>query len=416
MVTLLFTNLFPNSESPNYGIFVYHRAVQLQRFHAHSVHIVAPVPYFPKWLPIPKRFHSWPRIAHWIRMSRIPTRELYGTFTVYHPRYLLLPGISAPLHGLLMFFGAFLCSLRLHRQARFDCIDAHFAYPDGFAAVLIGKLLRRPVIITAHGTDLNLYTDRALLRPLIRWTLNQAERIICVSTTLMTIVLSLKIPKEKVAVIRNGVDLKCFHHVDKDEARFALGLPSRNPIVLSVGQLIFRKGHQFLIDAVARLRSKFPGLRVFIIGEGALRTSLEKRVSDLGLERHVCFIGAIRNEELFHWYSAADVTCLTSSREGFPCVLLESFACGTPVVATQIEGTREVVGSRDLGLLVEQNASAIAEGLTEALRASWPRLPFAAYVRDLTWTKIGNAINEILVSSAHTSGRLNSLALKVNTL
>jgi glycosyltransferase involved in cell wall biosynthesis len=186
----------------------------------------------------------------------------------------------------------------------------------------------------------------------------------------------------------------------------------QSQIVLSVGQLILRKRHHILIDAVAQLHPEFPGLRVFIIGEGALRSSLENKVSALGLERHVSFIGAVKNEELFQWYSAADVTCLASSREGFPCVLLESLACGTPVVATQIEGTREVVGSRDLGLLVGQDAIAIAEGLADALRLRWSHLAFAPYVQSLTWTQIGNAIDEILVSAVHTRERFKSLALK----
>lgn len=415
MVILLFTNLFPTGEDPTYGIFVYRRALQLQKFHAHSIHVIAPVPYFPKWLAIPKRFHSYTRISRWIRMSRVPREERWGTFTVHHPRYFILPWISAPLHGLLMFLGSIRCALRLHRRARFDCIDAHFVYPDGFCAALIGKLLQLPVVVTAHGSDINLYAYRRFLRPLIRWTLHQAKRVICVSSTLRTIVLSLKICRDKVEVIPNGVDLDCFHPVDKDEARSALGLPAGCQMVLCVGQLILRKGHRVFIDAISRLHAQFPGIRAFIIGEGALRKSLEKQVSAMGLEQHVTFTGMVKNEELFRWYSAADVNCLASSREGFPCVLLESLACGTPVVATNIEGTRELVTSEDLGLLVEQDALAIADGLSNALQRRWSQFALAEYVRCLTWAQNGQAINEVLLSSVHIPAISNSMTLNTNT-
>src|SRR5207253_752430 len=141
VVILLFTNLFPNSEDPNYGIFVYRRAQQLQDSLAHSVYVVAPVPYFPKWLSIPNRVRSLPRVSHWLKMSRIPWKEQWGSITVYHPRYFLVPALSAPFHGFLMFLGSLLLIVRLHKLLRFDCVDAHFVYPDGFAAVLLGKLL-----------------------------------------------------------------------------------------------------------------------------------------------------------------------------------------------------------------------------------------------------------------------------------
>lgn len=399
MVILLFTNLFPNSRDPNYGIFVYRRARQLRESLAHAVSVVAPVPYFPNWLPIPGRLRSHPRIARWLNMSRIPAKEQWGGITVYHPRYFVLPALSAPFHGLLMFLGTVLLVLRLHARLRFDCIDAHFIYPDGFAAVLLGKLLRLPVVVTAHGTDLNVYARRLLLRPLIRWTLKGTQRVICVSIALKNIVLSLKIPADKVVVIPNGVDLDCFHPVDKSNARLVLGMPLDAEVVLAVGQLISRKGHHFLIQAVAHLRAKFPHLHLFIIGEGSSEKSIQRRISALGLEKQISVIGAVKNDELCRWYSAADVTCLASSREGFPCVLLESLACGTPVVATAIEGTSELVNSLDVGLLVQQDPVSLSEGLERALQINWVKTVLASHVSSFTWQQTAAAIAEILACS-----------------
>jgi len=401
VVILLFTNLFPNSEDPNYGIFVGRTARQLQESLAHSVHVVAPVPYFPKWLPLPGKVRSLSRVSRWLKMSRIPAKEQWGGITVYHPRYFLLPVLSEPFHGVLMFLGTVLLILRLHAQLRFDCVDAHFVYPDGFAAVLLGKFLRLPVVVTAHGTDLNLYPQYWLLRPLIRWTLRGTERVICVSMALKSIVLSLNISNDKVVVIPNGVDLERFHPVDKTKARVMLGMPVDAEVVVAVGQLISRKGHDFLIHAAACLRPKFPRLKVFIIGEGSLGESLQRTVLALGLEQHVSLPGAVKNDELFRWYSAADVTCLASSREGFPCVLLESLACGTPVVATAVDGTTELVNSLDLGLLVQQDARSISEGLARALQIKWINAALARHARSFTWQRTAIATAEILARSLH---------------
>jgi teichuronic acid biosynthesis glycosyltransferase TuaC len=404
VVILQFTNLFPNSDDPNYGIFVYRRAKQLCESLAHSVFVIAPVPYFPSWLPIPRKVRSLPRISHWLKMNRIPAKERLGGITVYHPRYFMVPAISKPFHGFLIFLGTILLVLRLHARLRFDCIDAHFVYPDGFAAVLIGRLLRLPVVVTAHGTDLNRYAQVSFLRPLIRWTLDRAERVICVSMALKSIVLLLNIPNNKVVVIPNGVDLNCFRPTDKTEARLILGVPVDAKVILAVGQLISTKGHELLIHSVARLCLKFPKLRLFIIGEGSLRESLQRKVSALGLERHVSLMGAVKNEELFQWYGAADVTCQASSREGFPCVLLESLACGTPVVATAVGGTSEIINSQDLGQLVQQDVFSISEGLERVLQISWNRIAVARHARSLTWGQTAVEIEEILAHSIKLNG------------
>jgi glycosyltransferase involved in cell wall biosynthesis len=162
-----------------------------------------------------------------------------------------------------------------------------------------------------------------------------------------------------------------------------------------VGQLISRKGHHFLIQAVAHLRAKFPHLKLFIIGEGSSEEPIRRTISKLGLEQYVSLVGAVKNEELFRWYSAADVTCLASSREGFPCVLLESLACGTPVVATAIEGTSELVNSLDLGLLVQQDSVSLSEGLERALQIGWVKTALASHARSFTWQQTAVAIEEI---------------------
>jgi len=373
--------------------------MQLCKSRTNSVHVVAPVPYFPDWLPIPTKLRSLPRIARWQKISHIPPKEQWGGITVYHPRYFMVPTLSAPFHGLLMFLGAISLVLRLHSRLQFDCIDAHFVYPDGFAAVLIAKLLTLRVVVTAHGTDLNAYARSLLLRPLIRWTLRSADHLICVSTALKNVAVSLGISTHKVAVIPNGVDADCFYPIDKTDARAFLGMPLEVEVVLAVGQLISTKGHHLLIEAITDLRLKFPRVLLFIIGEGRLADSLHQKVVSLGLDRYITLIGPVENDHLFRWYSAADVTCQASSREGFPCVLLESLACGTPVVATEVGGTPELISSGDLGVLVKRDAISISAGLQRVFETSWSRTTLSQHARSFTWEQTALEVEEILARS-----------------
>src|SRR5262249_6143391 len=155
----------------------------------------------------------------------------------YHPRYALLPGLLMPLHGLLMFVGSFLLVRRLHRQDRFDCIDAHYVYPDGFAAVLLGKMLGLPAIVSARGTDINVFPSFPAIRPIIFWTFRKAAGIIAGSTGLKNGMVDLGLPAEKIWVDPNGVDIKRFPALPRQEARRTLGLPKNGKIAVSVASL-----------------------------------------------------------------------------------------------------------------------------------------------------------------------------------
>jgi glycosyltransferase involved in cell wall biosynthesis len=209
--------------------------------------------------------------------------------------------------------------------------------------------------------------------------------------------LQLNVPSFRIVVIPNGVDLRFFHPVDKTEARLVLGLPLHSKVVLAVAQLIPRKGHHLLIQAVARLCRKFPKLRLLIVGDGDLGQTLRREVVALGLERHIFLEGAVKNEELFRWYSAADVTCLPSSREGLSCALLESLACGTPVVATAVGGTPELINSHDVGVLVQEDVSSISRGLERALQKKWDPKELTRHARRYMWEQSAVEIEAVLV-------------------
>lgn len=386
MRILTFTGLFPHSEDPTHGVFVYQRSAHLAARSGNEVEVVAPVPYFPRWV----------KTQRWRKASALPMQEKIGGLRVHHPRYFLLPKVWMPFHALSMFLGCLRLVAKLNREARFDCIDAHFVYPDGLAAVLLGKVLGIPVTVSARGSDINLYPGYGLIRPMIQWTLEHAANVIAVSAALKDAMLALGASPSKIHVIPNGVDAERFRYVARSEARGKLKVPSNVEILISVGALIPAKGHHLLIRAFAQVAPRHPDLQLHILGEGSYRPELEGLVRELGLKDKVQMPGKRPNEELQLWFNAATLSCLASAREGWPNVITESLACGTPVVATRVGGIPEILHKPELGVLVEQTVDSIASGLEKALSKSWDREAISKLTRERTWEVVAAEVETVL--------------------
>jgi teichuronic acid biosynthesis glycosyltransferase TuaC len=388
MRILTFTSLFPNAGQPLLGVFVQQRMSHFAKRPGNSVTVVAPVPYFPSWLPS----------ARWKKFARVPGQEIIGGLKVHHPRYLMLPGVSMPLQGYSMFSASLSLVRRLHKETPFDCIDAHYVYPDGFAGVMLGKRLGIPVIVSARGTDMNLFPSFALIRPMIRWTLENAAGTIGVCETLKDEMIALGAAENRSTAIGNGIDLERFTPVDRQGARHRLGIPADSKVIVSVGALIPRKGYHLLIPAFAGLTQRNPNLWLYIVGEGESRGQLENLARENGVQDRVALVGSKPNDELRYWFSAADVSCLASSREGWANVLLESLACGTPVVATRVWGAPEVISSPQLGILVDQTVESIGEGLEVALRTQWDPGILIRYASSRTWDVVAEEVQKFLTA------------------
>lgn len=384
---LTFTSLFPNSCDPNLGIFIYQRSAHLAKKPGNEVEVVAPIPYFPRRL----------KIRRWQTAAALPHIEKIGTLTVHHPRYLLLPKISMPFHALSMFLGCLPEVCRINRRGRIDCIDAHFVYPDGLAAVLLGKMLRIPVIVSARGSDINVYPSYRLIRPMICWTLRQASALIAVSAALKSEMAALGVDENKIRVVPNGVDSERFHNSNREEARKRLSLPLNGQLIVSVGALIPLKGHELLIRAFSRIATERGNARLCILGEGPNRSELEQLIAKLGLEGRIQLRGKRPNEELPLWFNAADMSCLASTREGWPNVITESLACGTPVVATRVGGIPEILHSPELGVLTEQSEESLAAGLEQALSKKWDRREISRVTRERTWETVAREVEAIIL-------------------
>jgi teichuronic acid biosynthesis glycosyltransferase TuaC len=386
---LTFTALYPNKVNPLQGIFIHQRVKHFALRPGNSVEVIAPIPYFPAWMPVDR----------WRQFSQIPREEIVEGVRIHHPRYPLLPGISMPAHGMLMYLASLPLARRLHLEKQFDCIDAHFVYPDGFAAVRLGRKLDLPAVVSARGSDINLYSSFRLIRPMLRWTLRHADGAIAVSADLKNKMIALGISESKIRVISNGVDAERFQPRDAKSARKQLGLPEEGSIAVSVGSLIESKGHHLLIAAVAELAHSFPQFRLYILGEGAYRSTLELLVREKKMQDRIFFFGTRPNEELSLWFSAADLSCLMSSREGWPNVVTEALACGTPVLATRAGGIPEIISSPDLGMLVERNVQSIVVGLERALTKPWNRAEIARHSRSRSWDAVAAEVEAFLQST-----------------
>jgi teichuronic acid biosynthesis glycosyltransferase TuaC len=374
MKILTFTTLFPNSEQPDHGIFVENRLRHLLSSQQLAAEIIAPVP----WFPLAHR--TFGRFA---RFARVPRRERRRDLSIRHPRYLSIPRIGMHLAPLLLYLGTRRAAKRLLAEGYdFDLIDAHYFYPDGIAAALLGRELGKPVVITARGTDINLIADFPLPRRMILWAARRAAAVITVCEALRSRLIELGADGAGIHTLRNGVDLVRFRPCDRDAARRTYGVSGSAPVLLSVGHLIERKGHHLAIEALAQL----PSASLLIAGDGPERPALDALATRLGVAARVCFLGRVAHEGLPVLYSAADVLVLASSREGWANVLLEAMACGTPVVASKVWGTPEVVADPVAGLLVEpRTADAFAASIARLLASPPPRAATRLYAERFSW-------------------------------
>jgi glycosyltransferase involved in cell wall biosynthesis len=358
---LVFTSLYPNHVWPQHGVFIRERMAHFARHTGHVLKVIAPIPYYP---PI-----KWG--TRWL-YSQIRRREIIDGLEVWHPRYVMTPKIGMTLYGLSMFASVVRCVQRMRTGFDFDLIDAHYVYPDGFAAVLLGQLLGKPVVVSARGSDVNLYAQMPLIRPLLRYTLRRATHVVAVSEALKDVMVRLGIPPEHISVIPNGVDGRKFSPIPRTEARARLGL-SDGTYLLSIGNLNENKGFHLLIQAlhVMRTRHHMTPLRLLIVGDGPMRGELERLCERLDLADQVRFAGRVSHEELHVWYSAADLFCLASGREGWPNVLMEAMACGLPIVATRVGGIPEIVSSEAVGLLARRETQDLVQTILSALQRPW---------------------------------------------
>ncbi|NHN36702.1 glycosyltransferase family 4 protein [Pseudomaricurvus alcaniphilus] len=384
MKILLFSTLYPNSVQPLHALFVEQRALQLRRDYPDvELQVVAPVPWFP--------FASQ-RFGRYGEFARIPRVEERSGIRIHHPRYPVVPKIGMSWAPALMARCSRACLQQVQDSGfDFDLIDAHFLYPDGLAALKLGKAFNKPVVITARGSDVMFHQTFKKPAHQTRDALPQADALIVVADALRQHLLGLGYTLPETHVLRNGVDLSRFSpQPSAQEIREELGI--KGHLLISVGRLAELKGHELTIEALVSL----PGVSLMLVGDGPEESALKALAERLGVADRVFFLGGKPQQELARFISAADIKVLASSREGWPNVLLEAMACGTPVVATAVGGVPEVLSAGSGGVLVEdRSAAGLAAAIGRLLTDMPDRASVRAYAERFDWSETSRGQYEL---------------------
>ena len=386
---VVFSTLFPHAGAPNAGPFIRERMFRVGA--VLPVTVVSPQPWFP----------GQALLRHWKPHFRpaAPRRESHQGIAVLHPRFFSVPGVFKRFDGLFMALSCYFTVKRLQHAGKLDILDAHFGYPDGYAATLLGRWLRVPVTITLRGTEVP-HARNPALRPRLVSALQAATRVFSVSESLRQHAISLGIAGDKVRVVGNGVDTAKFHPADRAQARAQLGIAADVPVLISVGGLVERKGFHRVIACLPELIARYPELQLLIVGgasaEGDMRAVLERQVAELGMQAHVHFLGILPAASLKWPLSAADVFVLSTRNEGWANVFLEAMACGLPVISTDVGGNAEVVCRAELGTIVPfDDHAALRDALMAALAKDWDRAAILAYARGNDWqTRVAVLVEE----------------------
>ena len=367
MRILALTTLYPNPFQPQRATFNRHRLRILGE--ELPVRVIAPIAWTDEWK------------ARRSGKSPLPAgrRIQFDGLTVEHPRSVFPPKVGRRWHGHFYLKSVRAAFARAIEEFQPTLLFAPWAYPDGWAAVKLGREANLPVVIQCHGSDVLLLDRFPARKKRTIEAVTAADGVVAVSRDIARNLEAMGVNPERVRVIYDGVDLSKFQPGIKAEARGRLGLTGVDPVILYVGNLVPVKAVDVLLDACCQLmRENFP-FQMIVIGDGPLRSKLEALAVELGLKERVRFTGSVPHENLPGWFQAADLFVLPSHSEGVPTVLLEASACRTPWVASRVGGIPEI---EHLGLskLVTPNrpselAAAIRERLTIRIPADYRPQP-----------------------------------------
>lgn len=368
---LSLATLYPNDTTPNFGVFVERQMEAVVASGEVDLTLINPVGLPPFPLSLHPRYR---------RLTALHD-EVRGGVKVLRPRFTLLPAIGGRFNADAVARAVLPLARRLHAEAPFDVVDAQFFYPDGPAAVRIARSLGLPVSIKARGADIHHWGKAPGTAGQVLAAGRAAAGLLAVSDGLAEDMAALGIPRDRITIHRTGLDRSVFRPLDRTEARAALGLPADAKVLATVGALIARKGQELIIAALPAL----PDVILLLAGAGPDEAPLRQQARALSVAERVRFLGPVPHRELPVVLSAADVFVLPTASEGLANAWVEALACGTPVVTTPIPGARELITSREYGLLAERNPEAISAAVRETLSAPPSREAAARGAEGFSW-------------------------------
>lgn len=368
MKILVVTDLFPTPENPNHGIFIYQWAHHLAQKLDMTVYQAV---WDDKHNPLTEKTLKGFRNA--FSKDTLPFRWIQRSIKFFPIDRIWIRNIQL------------LRKIKKEKNieiADYDVIIGQMGCPGGFVAVKLAKKYNKPSIVGLRGSDVTGYLKRQILKQMALWAYNNCSKIVTVSEDLKKRIIGKGIDEDKIRVIKNGIN-PIFRVLDKDASRKRLQLPNTK-IILFVGHLIKTKGIDYLIEALANF-DKNINFKLYLIGSGEEKENFIQIIKEKNLSKVADFVGTVKHSELVDWYNATDILCLPSLREGIPNVILESLACGTPVVATNIGNNSEIIG-KSAGILVEpQNSKQLKDALQKALTVKWDRNKISNSVKDFNW-------------------------------
>jgi teichuronic acid biosynthesis glycosyltransferase TuaC len=386
------STFFPNASTPYRTLFVRHLVTALAE--RSDVTVIAPVPYAP----------PWPPRARWRALRSIPYRAQSGSSPVQHPRYIVVPKVEA-FSGLTYALAVAPTLRRLARAGGIDVIHVHCAYPDAVGVALVARALGIPFVITAHGSDINVYATRKSLRAQILWALSQAAAIVAVSEDLRRKICALapSLAARVKCIPCSGVDPSVFQLGERSEARAEQGVEPAARVALFVGNLVPIKGLDTLLEAWRILLgngSIGAQDRLVLIGDGPLRGHFQEAAASPALAGTLQVLGPLPQAKIASWMRAGSVLCLSSLHEGMPNVVVEALASGLPVVATAVGGIPDLVRPAVNGYLAPSgNAGLLAEALGQALARKWDARQIAVTVVGYNWSDLAAKNLEVLANA-----------------
>jgi glycosyltransferase involved in cell wall biosynthesis len=391
---VILTTFYPNPREPHRTPFLRNLVHALEA--SCEISVVAPVARRP---------------PPWRDAQPVPAHEIHDGVALAHPRYLAVPGLHW-LSGLTYYLGVRRALRELRERRGFFVLHAHCGYPDAVGAALAARAAGVPLVVTVHGSDINVEAGRRLLRPQIRWALRTAARVVAVSRALQDRVSALTgaAPGRLACIPCAGFSPEIFRPLPPAERaglRERLGFGPGERLAVFVGHLFPVKAVDVLLRAWA-LRTRSPGAspaRLVLIGEGGERARLERLAREEGIEAHVTFAGPLPQPVVAGWIAASDLLCLSSHSEGSPNVVVEALASGVPVVATRVGGVPDLVADGVNGLLVPPaDPPALARAIDAALARAWEPAAIAASVQHLTWSALAARNHDALARVASETG------------
>ena len=380
---LALSTLYPNPVNPRFGTFVARSLEALARHGAPEgarqgdwrVSVVNPIGIPPVAL------------GRYRALSQLDETAEEGGVRIHRPRFTLIPAVGARRNASAIAKAALPVIEHIHRDTPIDVIDAQFFFPDGPAAAWIAQKLNLPLSLKARGSDITYWGGLDFAREQMLEAANAASGILAVSEALADEMVAMGIPRDAITLHYTGLDRDRFRPFDHTQLRTQIGreigfaLPDNAPLLVSVGALIARKGHDIAIAALPRIE----GARLVIVGKGDDEAHLRELANDLGLSDRVHFAGSIDHDLLPLILSAADVMVLPTNNEGLANAWVEALACGTPVVTCDVGGARELITNDTAGRLVERTPEAVAEGVNSILNNPPMRRAVAELVERFSW-------------------------------